>query len=89
MANVCYCDSSTAWVSSAIPLSYTTTTSTSYTINPVITYINNRQDIIDEYKSQYRSDLYTCDYCGAEYKAEEGGFIPPCNGCGARLRRLE
>ena len=34
------------------------------------------------------SFLYTCDYCGTDYHSE-GGFIPPCNNCGARLRRVE
>lgn len=29
---------------------------------------------------------YVCEYCGSEYYSD-GGFVPPCNGCGARLRR--
>lgn len=34
------------------------------------------------------SYLYTCDYCGSDYHSE-GGFVPPCQNCGARLRRVE
>lgn len=30
---------------------------------------------------------YVCDYCGTEYNADTG-FVPPCNNCGARLRRV-
>ena len=30
---------------------------------------------------------YVCEYCGSEYYSSDGGFVPPCNGCGARLRR--
>ena len=31
--------------------------------------------------------LYACDYCGTEYNADTG-FVPPCQNCGARLRRV-
>ena len=30
---------------------------------------------------------YFCEYCGSEYYSDGGGFVPPCNGCGASLRR--
>ena len=44
-------------------------------------------DIMSTYAPYKPSSVqYVCEYCGSEYYSD-GGFVPPCNGCGARLSR--
>lgn len=39
--------------------------------------------------SEKENKEYICNYCGTRYIDTQGGFIPNCKNCGAKLDKVE
>lgn len=81
-------------------MTYTTSTSTSpivsetTTISPYYVYSTLPAETTFTYSyctpyPKKENKEYICNYCGTRYVDTQGGFIPNCKNCGAKLDKVE
>lgn len=85
-------------------MTYTTSTSTSTSTSPIVSetiatspyYVYSTLPAETTITYSYcipspkkENKEYICNYCGTRYIDTQGGFIPNCKNCGAKLDKVE